>query len=112
MSYSEPPPPPPYYGAPAPVPGGPQPQTSGMAIAALVLGIVGMLMCCFFVPSVLGIVFGTIGMRDVRESGGAKTGEGLAKAGFILGIIGTALGVLYWAWVIGSNFLPGPIGDG
>lgn len=97
MSYSDPPPPPPQYGAPVPPQGGGPQKTSGMAIASLVLGIVGLIMCGCFLLSILAIVFGQLGKKDIAESG--KSGSGLAKAGFILGIVGIALGVLYWILV-------------
>jgi hypothetical protein len=98
VSYSEPPPPPPQYGAPVPPAGGMPPKRSGMAVAGLVLGIIGVIPCFWgcFIFSILGVVFGQLGKRDIASSGGAKTGEGMAKWGFILGIIGLALGVLYW----------------
>lgn len=97
VSYSDPPPPPPQYGAPQPpYGGGMPPKTSGMAIASLVLGIVGIITCGCLIPSILGIVFGILGKKDIRESGGAKTGAGLAQAGFITGIVGIALAVIYW----------------
>lgn len=96
MSYSEPPPPPPQYGAPQPPYGGAPAKTSGMAIASLVLGIVGLLSCGCLIGSILAIVFGQIAKKNIRESGGAQGGAGMAKAGFILGIVGIALAVVYW----------------
>jgi len=100
VSYSEPPPP--QYGAPQPPYGGAAPQkNSGMAIAGLVLGIVGVIPCFWgcLIFSILGIVFGQLGKKDIRDSNGAKKGDGLAQWGFILGVIGVALGVLYWILV-------------
>lgn len=100
MSYSEPPPP--TYGAPQPpYGGGLPPKNSGMAVAGLVLGIVGVIPCFWgcFIFSILGVVFGQLGTKDIRESNGTKKGEALAKWGFILGLIGIALGVLYWVLV-------------
>jgi len=100
VSYSDPPPPP-QYGAPVPPAGGMPPKRSGLAVAGLVLGIVGVIPCFWgcFIFSILGVVFGQLGKKDIRESGGAKTGEPLAKWGFILGIVGIALGVIYWILV-------------
>ncbi len=101
MSYSDPPPPPPQYGAPQPPMGGMPPKTSGMAVASLVLGIIGAIPCFWgcLVFSILGIVFGQLGKKDVRDSGGAKKGAGLAQWGFILGVVGVVLGVVYWILV-------------
>ena len=96
MSYSDPPPPPPQYGEPQQPYGGMPPKTSGMAIASLVLGIVGVLTCGCMILAILAVVFGQLGKKDIRTSGGAKTGAGLAQAGFILGIVGIVLGVAYW----------------
>lgn len=98
MSYDQPPPPP-QYGAPQPYGYGSQPpKNSVMAISALVLGIIGVIPCFWgcFVFSGAGVVLGKLGQKEIRESQGAKKGEGQAKWGFILGIVGLVLGVLYW----------------
>jgi uncharacterized membrane protein len=102
MSYGTPPPPPqdPGYGQPAGY--GAQPQkNSAMAVTGLVLGIIGAIPCFWgcLIFSIGGIVFSKLGSKDIRESNGAKKGEGAAKWGFILGIVGLALGVLYWIGV-------------
>ena len=101
MSYSEPPPPPPQYGAPQPPYGAMPPKRSGMAIASLVLGILAVLPCFWgcFIFGILGVVFGFVGKKDVRESEGAKSGAGLAQWGLILGAVGIAFGVIYWILV-------------
>lgn len=67
-----------------------------MAVAALVSGIVGLVTCFLGVASVLGAVFGFIGAHQVKRSGGWLTGLGLARAGWITGIVGTALAVAFW----------------
>ncbi|HUU96641.1 MAG TPA: DUF4190 domain-containing protein, partial [Phycisphaerae bacterium] len=59
------------------------PKTSGYAIASLACGAVGLLTCCGFVPSVLGIVFGGVSLGPIRR--GEVTGRGLAVSGIILG---------------------------
>lgn len=77
--------PPQYGGYPPPQPGypaAPRP-TNTMAILALVFA---------FVFSPIGIVFGIIARRQIRQTG--EAGEGLAKAGLILSVIFTALAVL------------------
>ena len=77
--------------------------TNALAIAALVLGILSILVglgcwCLYGVAGpVLGIpaiILGHIGKRQISESGGVQRGRGLAQAGFITGIVGTILGVL------------------
>ena len=83
------------------MPGGMPPKRSGMAVAGLVLGIVGVIPCFWgcLIFSILGVVFGQLGKKDIRESGGTKTGDGAAKWAVILGIIGIALGIVYWILV-------------
>lgn len=54
-------------------------ETNGMAIAAMVLGIVG--------SSVLALVFGYVARRQIDRSGGTQTGRGFATAGIVLGWI-------------------------
>lgn len=70
----------------------------GMSIAALVCGILGIVgsfipvICYFtFVLAILGIVFGAKGQKIAASTG---EGKGMATAGLVLGIIGTALGAL------------------
>lgn len=96
MSYGTPPPPPPEgpYGQQPPYGRQPAP-THGSATTALVLGILSLVVC-----APLGIpafIIGRRAEREVQASQGNLSGEGLAKAGWILGLIGmilTALGIL------------------
>lgn len=66
------------YGSSAP--------TSGLAVAALVLA--------FFVPLV-GLILGYSARKDIKNSVGAKSGDGLATAAIVLGWIFTILGALF-----------------
>ena len=54
---------------------------------ALVLGIAGIVVC--FVGSILALVFGYKGRREIDASEGTQTGRGMATAGIVLG----------WVWV-------------
>ena len=111
MSYTPPPPPeqppgdqPPGYGAPpppgygAPPPGYGAPKNDTKAVLALVLGIASLVLgwCCFIfgAAGVAAIILGRMSERDIAANPGTLTGAGMAKAGFILGIIGTALTVI------------------
>jgi hypothetical protein len=94
-----PPPPPPGYGAPPPgygAPGyGPPPPgyatgTNTKAIWSLVCAIVGFL--CGPV-GVAGIVLGMQAKKEIAVTG--QNGAGMAQAGFIVGIVSTALWVLW-----------------
>ncbi|GAC70412.1 DUF4190 domain-containing protein [Gordonia soli] len=99
----------PGYGAPAyGVPT--QPQTSGKAIAALVCGIGSLpliLLTCgiLAIPAgIVAIVLGVGARREVADSAGQRSGDGLALAGIITGALGIVLGALLltfygFAWV-------------
>ena len=64
-----------------------KPGTSVMSVISLVLGIISIPACGFFVFSIAAVVLGFLGRREVEKSGGMKTGGGLALAGMILGIV-------------------------
>lgn len=78
---------------------GPDDDGKKLSIAALVLGILGIVggwipVVCYFttVCAVLGIIFGVKGRRKSIAVYGKPSG--LATAGLVLGIIGTAFAVL------------------
>jgi hypothetical protein len=83
-------PPPMYYNpelAPMPV------STSGWAIASLICSLVG-------IP-LLGVIFGFIALGEIKNSFGRIGGEGMAKAGIIIGFVVMALTVLIAVvWVL------------
>lgn len=68
-------------------------KNSGLAIASLVLGLLG-LCCPFFLPSIAAIVCGHIARGKIKSSGGALEGAGLALAGLILGYLTVVLSVI------------------
>ena len=73
--------------------------TNGFAIAALVLGIIGVT-AMPFIPSVLALIFGYKGRREIDQSNGTQQGRGLAVAGIVLGWIGVVvcvLGIFFFA---------------
>jgi hypothetical protein len=87
------------YGAPG-YPGGgfspypAAPKTNGLAIASLVCSVLGV--CCG-VGGVLGVIFGFVARGQIKRSGGAQKGSGLALAGIIVGfvfIVLAAIGLL------------------
>lgn len=91
------------YGQPQQFPGGyAAPRTDGQAIAALVCGIIG-IVACPIIFSIIAIVLGRQSERRVKESGGTLTGDQMAKAGWILGIIGLVLSV-FWVLVFFGMF--------
>ena len=74
------------------------------AIAGMVCGIAAiptLILCGIgIVGGVLGVVFGLIAMRRIRDSGGALTGRGMALAGAICGTVALSLFVIYIVVVI------------
>ncbi len=74
-------------------------QTAPMAVASLVLGLLGTNVL-FFLGSILAVVFGHIALRQIRESGDHLGGRGLAIAGLIFGyaviIITVVVGIVFF----------------
>ncbi len=69
-----------------------QPESKGLSIASMVLGIVSLVFFCVWyiaIPcAILAIIFGIIGSKR-----GAKK---MAKAGLIMGIVSVSIFVLVW----------------
>jgi uncharacterized membrane protein YvbJ len=76
----------------APTPAATGERTSGMAIAALIMGILGFLF--FGLLSILAIIFGAIGISQTNKDPYLK-GKGMATAGLVLGIIGIVGGIIW-----------------
>jgi type II secretory pathway pseudopilin PulG len=72
----------------AQLPFGGIPQTSGLAITSMVLGISSFLCGITGIPAV---ICGHIARGNIRRSHGQQTGAGLALAGLITGYLGTAI---------------------
>ena len=118
-----PPPPPPAYppagyppagipppGYPAPGYGYYQPPNDGMAITALVFGIASFPgICCYGIPAIAlgatGLILGRMSLGKIRASGGTLGGEGLAQAGWISGLVGGSIGLLYALFILGTFLL-------
>ncbi|TYQ14914.1 UNVERIFIED_CONTAM: uncharacterized protein DUF4190 [Acetivibrio alkalicellulosi] len=85
-------------------------KTNGLAIASLVLGILGiLLLCCFYIgviPGIIAIVLSFLAKSKIRESDGTETGNGLATAGLIMGIATIALAIVFLviSLVLGNNY--------
>jgi uncharacterized protein DUF4190 len=75
------------------------PRTPGQAFAALILGIVGLVICPI-IPSILAIVFGSMARSEIDRSGGQLGGSGIALTGLILGWVGVGLWVLFFLAVV------------
>jgi uncharacterized membrane protein len=71
-----------------------------MAVASMVLGIVGLVMIPVIGP-ILALVFGYVAKGSIDRSGGREGGRGMAVAGIVLGYVGLVLSVLwvvYFVW--------------
>jgi hypothetical protein len=74
---------------------GPAPAGNGMAVAGLVLGLLGLVLCWIpglgWVLALLGIIFGAVGISKGNRVG---RGKGMAVAGLVVGMIGLLLGIV------------------
>jgi hypothetical protein len=73
-----------------------------MAIAALVLAIVGLLFCG--IPSIGAVVFGHIGLHQINRSNGTEQGKGMAITGLVIGYLVIAL----FVWIIVAAVMSEP----
>jgi len=83
-------PPTPPSGMPPMPPSGGQSPTNGLAVTAMILGIVSI--CFGYLAGIPAVIFGFLGKKKAAETG---VGGGQALAGIILGFIGIVIGVLW-----------------
>lgn len=69
-------------------------ETSGLAVASLVLGILSLL-GCLFLGAVPAVICGHLALSNIRNSRGHIKGEGLALAGLITGYSAIVITVLF-----------------
>ena len=79
--------------------------TDGYATASLVCSIIALpAVFCYGVPAIalglVGFFLGRSSLKRIRASGGFKAGQGIATAGWIIGIIAAVLGTLALIFVI------------
>ncbi|MFO1532459.1 MAG: DUF4190 domain-containing protein [Thermoplasmatota archaeon] len=72
-------------------------KTSGMAIAALVLGIVGLCPYIGIIVGLIALILGIVARKNIRQNPSMK-GDGLALTGIILGAVGLAISVLVYVF--------------
>ncbi len=92
-------------------------QTHTLAIVSLIFGILGLVGICPGLGAIVAVITGGMAQREIQADPARYTGDGLAKAGLILGWIGiglTALGVcaaiayfLFIAVIIGTSDFQG-----
>jgi hypothetical protein len=95
-SSSAPPPPPPpqqsgsQFAGGAALGGANAPRKNILAIVSLSSGIASLILCCCFLwfpTSIVAIVTGFLGRKQIAESGGTQDGDKLALAGMICGAV-------------------------
>jgi hypothetical protein len=74
------------------------PTAHRRAVTALVCGVLSLVLCGIF-TGIPAILLGRSALRDIAASNGRIGGRGMARAGLITGIIGTAL------WLLGLIFV-------
>lgn len=72
-------------------------KASSQAVTALVLGILGLLCCPILGP--IAWYMGNQERKAVRERRSSASGEGLAVAGMVLGILGTLYLLFAMMWI-------------
>lgn len=84
------------------------PQTSGLAIASLVLGIVWI----YWIGSILALILGYVAKKEIRRDPTRLSGNGIATAGIVLGWIGVAtLVIMIIAALFAAYYGSGGSGD-
>ena len=100
---------PPAGGSTAPAPGTyPLPKpVEGRAIAALICGIAAPL-GAFLLFGVSGVILGAVALglglsarSRIKRSGGVLGGGGMALAGWILGVVGLLIGLVWGVFLLG-----------
>jgi hypothetical protein len=72
-----------------------QSQTSTGAIVSLIFGLLGLFFVLPLIGPIVGIFAGHMARRNIRESDGRLSGDGLALAGMITGYIGLAFSLIF-----------------
>lgn len=76
-------------------------RTNGMAIASLVTGLIGLLLCG--VTAILGVIFGHVSLSQIKRTG--EDGRGMAIAGLVISYFSIAAWVLFailWLGLFGA----------
>lgn len=79
------------------MPGPMRPRTSGLAVASMVMGILGFVLgwlCCGLIFPLLAVVFGHVAYAQINGDPTQWKGRGMAVAGLVLGYVGLAFSVL------------------
>lgn len=116
------PPPGPPGGYPGGYPGGPPPPppqwgpsgagTNGLAIASLVLGLLGLVLCG--ITAIPGLILGIIAINQINNSPVRQEGKGLAIAGTVISAIVIVISLIGLAFLLSldeDDFDDDPVDD-
>ena len=93
--------PPQSYGGQDPY--GQPPKTSGKATTSLALGVGSLVLFCVgFLLGIPAIIVGMRARKEIRNSQGRLSGDGLALGGIITGVLGTLIGLAVVGLIIAS----------
>jgi hypothetical protein len=88
----------------------PRPTTNSSAIAGLALGILSMTpfgwVCCLPLFSILGIIFSSRGLSQIKRNPLQQTGKGIATVGLVLSILGLVASLAF-ATLLGATRILG-----
>ena len=106
MSLPPPPTPPPPPGGVPPSDVAPPTRStrSGAAVASLVLGVAGLLLCFTIVLSIVAVVLGIVALGAIDRRPGVLTGRGMAVTGIVTGAIGLVAGGTFIAFALSGAF--------
>jgi hypothetical protein len=88
------------YGWAPPYPGSTG-KTNGFCVASLVLAVPPVCLFTVGLGSLLGVIFGIIGLRQTRRD--SSRGRGMAITGIVLGALGLLVGALIIVGIVVSN---------
>lgn len=76
------------------------------AVGSLTAALVGLVMFCLVIPPIVGgiaaILLGLKAKRTIAASNGAESGDGMATAGLVIGIVDLAVVAIFVLTVLGS----------
>ena len=82
---------------------------SGLAVASLVLGIVGF--CSVGLSAIVGLILGIVGLARIKRSGGAVRGQGVAIAGILVSGVALLFAAFVAALIVGALPFPSQTRD-
>ncbi len=86
-------------------------QTSSMAVVSLVCGIATWVILPL-IGAIIAVITGHMARREIRDSMGRLTGDGLATAGLVLGYLQLGLGLVAACLMVGLLVFTASTGPG